>query len=60
MVCVDDQQHQKIIAPQLIDMTYNVHLGLLEENVVLNLKSYHSDENARRHYCGGNITFSPL
>ena len=26
--------------PQLIDMTYKVHLGLFEEDVVLKLKTY--------------------
>src|SRR5467141_4462616 len=40
LVCVDHQQYQKIIVPQLIDMTYKVHLGLFEEDVVLKLKSY--------------------
>jgi len=40
LVCVDHQQYQKIVVPQLIDMTYKVHLGLFEEDVVLKLKSY--------------------
>jgi hypothetical protein len=29
-----------MIVPQLIDMTYKVHLGLFEEDVVLKLKTY--------------------
>jgi hypothetical protein len=40
LVCVDHQQYQKIIVPQLIDMAYKVHLGLFEEDVVLKLKTY--------------------
>jgi len=40
LVCVDHQQYQKIVVPQLIDMTYKVHLGLFEEDVALKLNSY--------------------
>lgn len=40
LVCVDHQQYQKIVVPQLIDMTYKVHLGLFEEDVVLKLRTY--------------------
>jgi hypothetical protein len=40
LVCVDHQQYQKIVVPQLIDITYKVHLGLFEEDVVLKLKTY--------------------
>lgn len=40
LVCVDHQQYQKLIVPQLIDMTYKVHLGLYEDDVLLKLKTY--------------------
>jgi hypothetical protein len=40
LVCVDHQQYQKIIVPQLIDMTYKVHLGLFEEDVSLKIRTY--------------------
>ena len=43
LVCVDHQQYQKIVVPQLIDMTYKVHLGLFEEDVLLKLKTYTYD-----------------
>ena len=43
LVCVDHQQYQKVVVPQLIDMTYKVHLGLYEEDVVLKLKTYNYD-----------------
>ncbi len=43
LVCVDHQQYQKIIVPQLIDLTYKVHLGLFEEDVILKLKTYNYD-----------------
>jgi hypothetical protein len=40
LVCVDHQQYQKIVVPQLIDMSYKVHLGLFEEDVILKLQTY--------------------
>ena len=40
LVCVDQQQYQKMVVPQLIDMSYKVHLGLFEEDVLLKLKTY--------------------
>lgn len=40
LVCVDHQQFQKLIVPQLIDLNYKVHLGLFEEDVLLKLKTY--------------------
>jgi hypothetical protein len=43
LVCVDHQQYQEIVVPQLIDMTYKVHLGLFEEDVLLKLKTYSYD-----------------
>ena len=43
LVCVDQQQYQKVVVPQLIDMTYKVHLGLFEEDVLLKLKTYNYD-----------------
>src|SRR6202171_1443164 len=43
LVCVDHQQYQKGVVPQLIDMTYKVHLGLFEEDVVLKLRTYTYD-----------------
>ena len=40
LVCVDQQQYQKLVVPQLIDMGYKVHLGLFEEDVLLKLQTY--------------------
>ncbi len=40
LVCVDQQQYQKLVVPQLIDMTYKVHLGLFEEDVLVKLQTY--------------------
>src|SRR3954471_20554938 len=40
LVCIDHQQFQKLVVPQLIDMTYKVHLGLFEEDVLLKLRTY--------------------
>lgn len=40
LVCIDHQQYQKIVVPQLIDLNFKVHLGLFEEDVLLKLKTY--------------------
>jgi hypothetical protein len=40
LVCVDHQQYQKLVVAQLIDMSYKVHLGLFEEDVLLKLQTY--------------------
>src|SRR6185436_3489776 len=40
LVCVDHQQYQQLVVPQLIDLTYKVHLGLFEEDVILKLQTY--------------------
>src|SRR5689334_17039285 len=40
LVCVDHQQYQRIIVPQLTELGYKVHLGLFEEDVVLKLATY--------------------
>ena len=40
LVCVDHEQYQKLITPQLADLKYNVHLGLYEEDVLLKLRTY--------------------
>jgi len=43
LVCIDHQQYQKVVVPLLIDMTYKVHLGLFEEDVLLKFKTYNYD-----------------
>ena len=40
LVCVDHPQYQKLIVPQLIDLSYKVHLGLFAEDVLLKLSTY--------------------
>jgi hypothetical protein len=37
LVCIDQQPYQKLIASQLVDLNYKVHLGLFEEDVLLKL-----------------------
>jgi len=39
LVCIGHQQYQEIVAPQLIDLGYKLHLGVLEEDVILKLQS---------------------
>ena len=43
LVCVDHQQFQKMVAPQLLDMNFKVHIGLHEEDVLLKLRTYSYD-----------------
>jgi hypothetical protein len=40
LVCVDHEQYQKIITPQLVELKYNVHVGLYEDDVLLKLRTY--------------------
>jgi hypothetical protein len=61
LVCVDHQQYQKIIVPQLIDMTYKVHLGLFEEDVILKLKTYNYDVVViYENFKGSTIQTNPI
>ena len=61
LVCVDHQQYQKIVVPQLIDMTYKVHLGLFEEDVVLKLKTYSYDVVIiYENFKGSKVETNPL
>jgi len=43
LICVDHEQYQEIIVPQLIDLGYKVHLGLSEEDVVRKLQTNRYD-----------------
>ena len=40
LVCVDHEQYQKLITPQLVDLKYKVHVVLYEDDVVLKLRTY--------------------
>src|SRR5436853_920710 len=61
LVCVDHQQYQKIIVPQLIDMTYKVHLGLFEDDVILKLKTYNYDVVViYENFKGSKVENNPL
>ena len=40
LVCVDQEQYQKLITPQLVDLKYKVHMGLHEDDVLLKLRTY--------------------
>ena len=40
LVCIDHPQYQKMVVPQLIDLSYKVHLGLFAEDVLLKLSTY--------------------
>ena len=61
LVCVDHQQYQKVVVPQLIGMTYKVHLGWFEEDVILKLKTYNYDVIViYENFKGSTLQTNPL
>jgi hypothetical protein len=61
LVCVDHQQYQKLVVPQLIDMTYKVHLGLYEEDVLLKLQTYsYNVVIVYENFKGSTVQTNPL
>jgi hypothetical protein len=40
LVCIDHDQYQKLVVPQLNELKYKVHVGLYEEDVLLKLRTY--------------------
>jgi hypothetical protein len=61
LVCIDHQQYQKMVVPQLIDMTYKVHLGLFEEDVLLKLKTYsYNVVVVYENFKGSNLQNNPI
>ncbi len=61
LVCIDHQQYQKIVVPQLIDMTYKVHLGLFVEDVLLKLRTYNYDVVViHENFKGSTLPTNPL
>src|SRR5438128_10456417 len=43
LVCLDHEQYQKAVVPQLADLKYKVHVGLYEDDVLLKLRTYSYD-----------------
>jgi hypothetical protein len=61
LVCVDHQQFQKMVAPQLIDMNFKVHIGLHEEDVLLKLRTYSYDVVViYENFKGSTLATNPL
>ncbi len=61
LVCIDHQHYQKLVVPQLIDMTYKVHLGLFEEDVLLKLQTYsYSVVIIFENFKGSTLQTNPL
>ena len=61
LVCVDHQQYQKIVVPQLIDMTYKVHLGLFVEDVLLKMRTYNYNVVViHENFKGSTLQTNPL
>jgi hypothetical protein len=40
LVCIDNEQFQKIVVPQLIDLNYKVNVALSEEDLLQKLRAY--------------------
>jgi hypothetical protein len=40
LICVDHEQYQKVITPQLAELKYKVHTGMYEDDIVLKLRTY--------------------
>src|SRR2546423_11422787 len=61
LVCIDHEQYQKMVVPQLTDLKYKVHVGVHEEDVLLKLRTYSYDvivvyENFR----GSTLATNPI
>jgi hypothetical protein len=61
LVCIDTQPYQKLIASQLTDLGYKVHLGLFFEDVILKLAtcSYNVVVVAE-NFKGANLANNPI
>jgi len=61
LVCVDHQQYEKMISPQLVDLHYKVHLGLYEEDVLLKLSTYsYNVVVVYENFKGSNLATNPI
>jgi hypothetical protein len=61
LVCVENQQYQNMILPQLTDLGYKVHLGLYEEDVLLKLSTYsYNVVVVYENFKGSTITTNPI
>jgi len=61
LVCIDHPQYQKMIVPQLIDLSYKVHLGLFAEDVLLKLSTYsYNVVVIYENFKGSNLENDPI
>jgi len=61
LVCIDHQQYQRAVVPQLIDISYKVHLGLFEEDVLLKLRTYsYNVIIVYENFKGSNLQTNPI
>jgi hypothetical protein len=61
LVCIDHQQYQRAVVPQLIDISYKVHLGLFEEDVLLKLRTYsYNVVIVYENFKGSNLQTNPI
>jgi hypothetical protein len=61
LACLDHEQYQKIIVPQLTDLKYKVHVGLYEEDVLLKLRTYSYDVVVvYENFKGSSLATNPI
>jgi hypothetical protein len=61
LVCVDHEQYQKAVVPQLIDMNYKVNVALHEEDVLLKLRAYsYHVVVIYEHFKGATLANNPV
>ncbi len=61
IVCIDQQPYQRLIAAQLTELNYKVHLGLFEEDVLLKLATYNYDVVVvAENFKGASLADNPI
>ena len=61
LVCVDHEQYQKAVVPQLIDMNYKVNVALHEEDVLQKLRAYsYHVVVIYEHFKGSTLANNPV
>src|SRR6266513_3738387 len=61
LACVDHEQYQKVVVPQLTDLKYKVHVGLHEDDVLLKLRTYSYDVIVvYENFKGSSLATNPI
>ena len=61
LVCIDNEQFQKIVVPQLIDLNYKVNVAINEEDVLQKLRAYsYHVVVIYEHFKGSTLANNPV